>query len=94
VLSRVIDNGPGIPPQLRRKIFRRFFRLGSELERSRAGTGLGLYIVGTLIRRLKGKIQVRSRTDAQGTIFEVDLPGRTPDRAGVEQEPASSVVDN
>jgi signal transduction histidine kinase len=92
VVTLVIDNGPGIPPKLRRKIFRRFFRLGSELERSQAGTGLGLYIVGTLIRRLRGKIDVRSPEDGLGTIFEVHLPGRPADRLAAEREPASAVA--
>jgi two-component system, OmpR family, phosphate regulon sensor histidine kinase PhoR len=68
------DNGPGIPDKLRRKIFGRFVRLGSELERKTAGTGLGLYIVRTLVKRMGGKIQVRNKTSGTGTIFEVELP--------------------
>ena len=76
VIVRVADNGPGIPLKLRRKIFGRFVRLGSELERKKPGTGLGLFIVRTLVRRLKGTIQVRSRGSQPGTVFEVELPGR------------------
>jgi two-component system, OmpR family, phosphate regulon sensor histidine kinase PhoR len=76
VVTRVIDNGPGIPAKLRRKIFGRFVRLGNELERSQQGTGLGLYIVRTLVRRMRGTITVRSRGTQQGTIFEVTLPGK------------------
>jgi two-component system, OmpR family, phosphate regulon sensor histidine kinase PhoR len=71
---RICDNGPGIPIKLRRKIFGRFVRLGSELERKTAGTGLGLYIVRTLVKRMGGKIQVRSKLDSCGTVFEVELP--------------------
>lgn len=71
---RIGDNGPGIPINLRRKIFGRFVRLGSELERKTAGTGLGLYIVRTLVSRMGGKIQVRNKTDGNGTVFEVELP--------------------
>ena len=71
---RISDNGPGIPIKLRRKIFGRFVRLGSELERKTAGTGLGLYIVRTLVKRMGGKIQVRSKLDSCGTVFEVELP--------------------
>lgn len=74
VFTRIGDNGPGIPAKLRRKIFGRFVRLGSELERKTSGTGLGLYIVRTLVLRLGGKIQVWNRTTGQGTIFEVELP--------------------
>ena len=51
---RISDNGKGIPPDLRRKIFGRFFRRGEELERETKGLGLGLHIVRTLVRRLTG----------------------------------------
>jgi signal transduction histidine kinase len=71
---RIGDNGPGIPVNLRRKIFGRFVRLGSELERKTAGTGLGLYIVRTLVKRMGGKIQVHNKTNGTGTVFEVELP--------------------
>jgi signal transduction histidine kinase len=70
----IADNGPGIPAKLHRKIFGRFVRLGSELERKTAGTGLGLYIVRTLLKRMGGKIKVRNKPDGIGTVFEVDLP--------------------
>ncbi len=76
VVTRIVDNGRGIPPKLRRKIFGRFVRLGSELERSQAGTGLGLFIVRTLVKRLHGTIMVRDRGDQSGTVFEVQLPAR------------------
>lgn len=72
----VSDNGRGIPRNLRRKIFVRFYRLGSELERDKPGTGLGLYIVRTLVRRLRGRIEVRDRQPSPGTVFELRLPGR------------------
>jgi signal transduction histidine kinase len=75
VATRIGDNGPGIPTKLRRKIFGRFVRLGSELERKTAGTGLGLYIVRTLVKRLGGKIHVHSQPHGKGTVFEVELPG-------------------
>jgi signal transduction histidine kinase len=61
---------------LRRKIFGRFVRLGSELERKQAGTGLGLFIVRQLVRRMRGKITVRGRGSQRGTVFEVELPRR------------------
>jgi len=77
VEARIGDNGPGIPVKLRRKIFGRFVRLGSELERKTAGTGLGLYIVRNLVRRSGGTIQVRSREPGPGTVFEVNLPAAT-----------------
>lgn len=79
VTIRVSDNGPGIPPNLRRRIFGRFVRLGSELERSKPGTGLGLYLVRTVTKSLGGTIQVDYREKMQGTVFTVTLPGVLPD---------------
>jgi two-component system, OmpR family, phosphate regulon sensor histidine kinase PhoR len=74
VLVQVSDNGRGIPHNLRRKIFGRFVRLGLELEREKPGTGLGLYIVRTLVKRLKGRIRVQDPKSGPGTLFEVQLP--------------------
>lgn len=73
-ITRISDNGPGIPLSFRNKIFWRFYRIGSELERSKSGTGLGLYIVQTLVRRLRGKVIVSGRGSLPGTVFEVRLP--------------------
>jgi two-component system, OmpR family, phosphate regulon sensor histidine kinase PhoR len=70
----VADNGRGIPFAYRRKIFGRFVRLGSELERDKPGTGLGLFIVRTLVGRLRGRVRVRDRKAVHGTLFEVQLP--------------------
>ena len=78
---RVSDNGPGIPPNLRRKVFARFVRLGSELERSKPGTGLGLYLVRSVTRALGGSIHIETKSEAgdefeaTGTSFCVTLPG-------------------
>ena len=74
----VADNGPGIPIPLRPLIFRRFHRLGSELERSTPGTGLGLFLVKSLVRRMRGKVLVRGRQPPPGTVFEVELPAAPP----------------
>jgi len=74
-IVRISDNGRGIPGRFRRQIFRRFERLGLELERERPGTGLGLYIVRNIARRLKARIRVRDNAPGPGTVFEVQLPG-------------------
>jgi two-component system, OmpR family, phosphate regulon sensor histidine kinase PhoR len=76
VQIRVCDNGKGIPLQYRSKLFARFIRVGSELERDKPGTGLGLYIVRTLVTRLRGKVRIRDREKGSGTEFEVQLIGR------------------
>jgi signal transduction histidine kinase len=77
VRVQITDNGSGVAYEERKKIFKIFYRGGSELERRRKGTGLGLYIVQTLVKRLKGRISVFDRPDGQaGSVFEVELPGR------------------
>lgn len=76
VLTRIADNGDGVPPELRKRIFGLFFRGGSELTRRQKGTGLGLYIVHTLVRQMKGRVGVHDRPNRSGSVFEVDLPGR------------------
>lgn len=75
VVIRISDNGEGVPPELRKRIFGLFFRAGSELTRRQKGTGLGLYIVFVLVRHLKGRIAVHDRVGQPGSVFEVDLPG-------------------
>ncbi len=76
VVTRIADNGGGVPPELRKHIFGMFFRGGSELTRRQKGTGLGLYIVNTLVRQMKGRVSVHDRSGQPGSVFEVDLPGR------------------
>jgi len=92
---RISDNGPGIPRKLQRKIFGRFVRLGTELERKKPGTGLGLYIVRTLVRRCKGKVKVASAS-RKGTTFEVVLPNATAlgPRTPIERDEASARAGN
>ena len=80
------DNGRGIPGRFRRHIFKRFERLGLELERERPGTGLGLYIVQNIARRLGARVRVRDNEQGPGTVFEVRLPG-----ASQRQEAAAGV---
>jgi len=74
VVVEISDNGEGIPKGFRQKVFGRFFRLGAELQRKKPGTGLGLYIVRTLVKRLGGKVVVLDRDKRLGTVFEVRLP--------------------
>src|SRR5690606_23880933 len=70
------NNGPGVPREERKKVFRIFYRGGSELTRTKKGTGLGLFIVYTLVRKLHGKITIWDRADGkEGCVFVLDLPG-------------------
>lgn len=78
VVVRVVDNGPGVAPEDRKRIFQIFFRAGNELQRRQKGTGLGLYIVHTLLKQLKGRVTVLDPGGGKsGSVFEVDLPRKT-----------------
>ena len=92
VVIKISDNGKGVNFDLRRKIFQRFYRGGSELERTTKGTGLGLYIVKSLISKMKGKIHTHGRGPLGGATFEVELPGRAiqppVDETSREESPA------
>jgi two-component system phosphate regulon sensor histidine kinase PhoR len=70
----ISDNGAGVPRHLRRQIFRRFYRIGDELERTKPGTGLGLFLVRSIVRRLRGTIRVIDIPKKSGARFEVMLP--------------------
>jgi two-component system, OmpR family, phosphate regulon sensor histidine kinase PhoR len=94
VVVRIQDNGPGVSKEDRSRIFQMFFRGNDELQRTRTGTGLGLYIVKTLVGILKGRITVHDASSGTGTVFEVMLQGRehiAPDVDSLidQQQPAS-----
>jgi signal transduction histidine kinase len=74
LLATISDNGAGIPRNMRRRVFGRFFRIGNELERKKPGTGLGLFLVRTVVRRLRGKIAIVDVPNQPGTRFEIRLP--------------------
>ncbi|MGH3104268.1 MAG: PAS domain-containing protein, partial [Gaiellaceae bacterium] len=69
----VLDEGIGIPPGERRRVFEKFYRLDPNLTRGVGGTGLGLYISRELVRRMQGRIWVDGR-EPHGTIVVVELP--------------------
>lgn len=68
VVVRVIDDGPGIPPEIRGRIFEPFFTTKGVGK----GTGLGLDIVRRLLQRHDGAVAVESRPGR--TEFEVRVP--------------------
>jgi two-component system, OmpR family, phosphate regulon sensor histidine kinase PhoR len=71
---QIKDNGEGVPAELRKRIFKLFYRAGDELHRRQKGTGIGLFIVQTLVQKLHGKIKVLDRVDHRGSIFQIELP--------------------
>jgi signal transduction histidine kinase len=85
----IANNGLGVRPEDRKKVFQIFYRGGSELHRRRMGTGLGLYIVHTLVKKLKGRISVRDHANGDaGCVFVLDLPGELID-APAEAPPST-----
>ena len=69
----VRDDGPGIPPEARERIFERFYRVDRARSRETGGTGLGLSIVKHIIQAHGGEVWVKSEL-GQGTTFFVTLP--------------------
>jgi K+-sensing histidine kinase KdpD len=70
---QVKDSGPGIAKEERKKIFKKFYRLGNEATRMAKGTGLGLYLSQKIIKAHKGTI-LANENPAGGSIFMVTLP--------------------
>ncbi len=73
VALQVIDQGPGIAEDEKKKVFNKFYRIGNEESRRSKGTGLGLYIVSKVVKQHKGTITVKDNKP-QGSIFEISLP--------------------
>ncbi|HKP30271.1 MAG TPA: PAS domain S-box protein [Gemmatimonadales bacterium] len=71
---RVRDNGIGISPEQRVRIFEMFTQVDTSLERSRDGLGIGLTLSKTLVEQHGGSVSVRSDGLGHGSEFEVRLP--------------------
>jgi two-component system OmpR family sensor kinase len=69
----VIDHGEGIPPQIRDKIFQRFWRADTSRARETGGSGLGLAIVASIVASHNGTVQVLD-TPGGGATFRVWFP--------------------
>lgn len=69
----IVDHGEGIPPQIREKIFQRFWRADSSRTRDTGGSGLGLAIVSGIVQAHQGSVDVLD-TPGGGATFRVALP--------------------
>lgn len=69
---RVCDRGPGVPPELRERIFEPFYRLPGATERH-GGVGLGLSLVKSITQRHGGSVYCENRPQG-GACFVVQLP--------------------
>ena len=75
----VADNGPGISPQLRGKLFERFTRADASRNRQGGSTGLGLAICAAIAQAHGGSVQLADSASylddaAQGACFVLSLP--------------------
>lgn len=70
----VRDSGAGIPAGDLKRIFKRFYRVSSSASKKVKGTGLGLFIVKSIIGKHGGKIRAESKGEGRGTTFVIQLP--------------------
>ncbi len=81
----VLDQGPGIPPEERQRVFERFYRVERHRSKTPGSTGLGLAIVKHIVERHNGRVWVdRGRGEMTGAAFYFTLP-----RAVRREEPAA-----
>lgn len=74
VLLRVSDNGLGIPHSDLKRIFKRFYRVPNGATGQVKGTGLGLFIVRSIVRRHGGEAFAESEGEGRGSTFTIRLP--------------------
>ena len=73
ILITVADTGYGIPHAQKDKIFSKLFRADNVTDKDTEGTGLGLYIVKSIVKTNGGEISFKS-SENKGTTFSVTLP--------------------
>jgi signal transduction histidine kinase len=73
VALEVHDNGPGIPEEMRQRVFSRFWRSGPG-----AGSGLGMYIARGIVEQHGGRIDILD-SDGGGALLSVWFPINEPD---------------
>jgi signal transduction histidine kinase len=74
VTVRVADRGIGIPQTQLKRIFKRFYRVPGQFMARVKGTGLGLFIVKSVVKKHGGRVYAESAGPGQGSIFTVQLP--------------------
>ena len=78
IAIRVIDHGIGIPRSELKQIFKRFYRVPRRVANRVKGTGLGLFIVRSVISKHRGKAYAESPGEGLGSTFTLVLPRVAP----------------
>lgn len=73
-IVRISDSGIGIPPEMLGRVFDMFTQVGSTLDRSQGGLGIGLTLVRRLVEMHRGSVEAESPGLGQGSTFIVRLP--------------------
>jgi two-component system phosphate regulon sensor histidine kinase PhoR len=76
IVLEVADDGPGVAPKHRERLFERFYRVDTGRSREMGGTGLGLAIVKHLAGAMGGAVGMRP-ADGRGSVFWISLPAST-----------------
>ena len=71
IIITVTDNGPGIPAEVRERVFERFYRNAAP---DQPGSGLGLAIVREIVQASQGAIRLDAPAQGSGLVATVSLP--------------------
>lgn len=74
VAVRITDSGIGIPSAQLKRIFKRFYRVPGRVMARFKGTGLGLFIVSSVVERHGGRVFAQSEGPGHGSEFTIQLP--------------------
>jgi len=90
-LVEIADEGLGIAPEHRAKVFERFYRIEKARSRAEGGAGLGLAIARLFVEQLGGSLELSSEPRS-GCCFRISLPIRHVGQAAVDQPSAARSI--